>query len=124
MRPPVPQPSRVTPMAVPAQIGADFSCSGGNSARSANGRATTRAYVSYPSKIHPRKLAASMRQCVAVRSAYQGCDADWTEATEFINSFYSDRPLRRSRQRRAFRLASDLCRAGEQVILANNVIVE
>src|SRR3984893_3633460 len=89
MRPPVPQPSRVTPMAVPAQIGADFSCSGCNRARSANGRATIRAYVSYPSKIHPRKLAASMRQCVAVRSVYQGCDADRTEATEFINFFYS-----------------------------------
>src|SRR4029077_17094447 len=55
-----------------------------NSARSANGRATTKAYVSYPSKIHPRKLAASMRQCFGVRSVYQGCDADRTEATEFI----------------------------------------
>src|ERR1700730_1195599 len=84
MRPPVPQPSRVTPMAVPAQIGADFSCSGCNRARSANGRATIREYVSYPSKIHPRKLAASMRQCVGVRSAYQACDADRTEAKEFI----------------------------------------
>src|ERR1700758_2728243 len=92
MSPPVPQPSRVTPMAVPAQMGADLSCSGGNSARSANGSATTRAYVSYPSKIHPRKLAASTRQCVGLRSGYQGCDVAWTEATEFINSFHSERP--------------------------------
>jgi len=82
-------------MAVPAQIGADFSCSGGNSARSAKGRATTRAYVSYPSKIHPRKLAASIRQCAAVRSVYQGWDADRTETTEFISFFHSERPLGR-----------------------------
>src|ERR1700694_1673033 len=86
MRPPVPQPSSVTPMAVPAQIGADFSCSGCKSARSANGRTTIRAYVSYPSKTHPRKLALSTRQCIGVRSLYQACDADRTEATEFIKS--------------------------------------
>ena len=29
------------------------------------------AYVSYSSKIHPRKLTASMRQCVGVKPAYQ-----------------------------------------------------
>src|SRR4029077_8059417 len=97
MRPPVPQPSRVTPMAVPAQIGADFSCSGCNSARSANGRTTMRAYVSYPSKIHPRKLAPSMRQCVGVRSAYQACDADRTEATEFINFLLPQAASRKKR---------------------------
>src|SRR6266566_9994165 len=95
MRPPVPQPSSVMPMAVPAQMGADFNCSGSNSARSANGSATIRAYVSYPSKIHPRKLAASIRQCVGVRSVYQAaCDADRTEATEFIKFFLPEQPLR------------------------------
>src|ERR1700686_3266291 len=97
MRPPVPQPSRVTPMVVPAQIGADLSCAGDNSARSAKGRATMRAYVSYPSKIHPRKLAASMRQCVGVRSAYHACEADRTEATELIKFFYR-RPASRGRR--------------------------
>src|SRR5690349_2146536 len=84
MSPPMPQPSRVTLIALPDQSGADFNCSGGNSARSANGKTTIRAYVSYPSKIHPRKLAASMRKCVGVRSLYQVCDADRTAATEFI----------------------------------------